>query len=105
MALEINDGNYAELVEKSDKVVMIDFWAEWCGPCRMLTPIVEEMYKEFDGKAVIGKVNVDDNPEITNKHGIRNIPTILFLKNGTVVDKVVGAVPKANLTTKLNGLL
>ncbi len=105
MALEINDGNYAELVEKSDKVVMIDFWAEWCGPCRMLTPIVEEMHKEFDGKAVIGKVNVDDNPEITNKHGIRNIPTILFLKNGTVVDKVVGAVPKANLTTKLNGLL
>ncbi len=105
MALEINDANYAELVEKSDKVVMIDFWAEWCGPCRMLTPIVEEMHKEFDGKAVIGKVNVDDNPEITNKHGIRNIPTILFLKNGTVVDKVVGAVPKANLTTKLNGLL
>lgn len=105
MALEINDANYAELVQKSDKVVMIDFWAEWCGPCRMLTPIVEEMHKEFDGKAVIGKVNVDDNPEITNKHGIRNIPTILFLKNGTVVDKVVGAVPKANLTTKLNGLL
>ncbi len=105
MALEINDGNYAELVEKSDKVVMIDFWAEWCGPCRMLTPIVEEMHKEFDGKAVIGKVNVDDNPEITNKHGIRNIPTVLFLKNGTVVDKVVGATPKASLVNKLNGLL
>ncbi len=105
MALDVNDGNYAELVEKSDKIVMLDFWAEWCGPCRMLTPIVEEMTHEFEGKAVIGKVNVDDSPGITSKHGIRNIPTILFIKNGTVVDKVVGATPKAGLVAKLNGLL
>ncbi|MEI6123481.1 MAG: thioredoxin [Bacteroidota bacterium] len=105
MALEVNDGNFAELVEKSDKVVMLDFWAEWCGPCRMLTPIMEEMHKEFEGKALIGKVNVDDSPRITNKYGIRNIPTVLFVKNGEVVEKVVGATPKANLVNKLNGLL
>ncbi|MCK9612710.1 MAG: thioredoxin [Bacteroidales bacterium] len=105
MAHEINDSNYEEMVMKSDKVVMLDFWAEWCGPCRMLTPIVEEMYAEFDGKAVIGKVNVDENPDVTAKLGIRNIPTIMFFKNGEMVDKVVGATAKANLVNKLNSLL
>ncbi|HNW89040.1 MAG TPA: thioredoxin [Bacteroidales bacterium] len=105
MAQEINDGNYEELVIKSGKVVMIDFWAEWCGPCRMIAPIVEEMSKDFDGKAIIGKVNVDDNPGITAKLKIRNIPTLLFYKNGEEVDKIVGAASKSAITDKLNSLL
>lgn len=105
MAQEINDGNFDELVIKSDKVVMIDFWAEWCGPCRMIAPIVEEMSKEFDGKAIIGKVNVDENPGITAKLKIRNIPTLLFYKNGVEVDKIVGAASKSAIADKLNSLL
>jgi len=102
MATEITDANFEELVLKSDKPVMIDFWAEWCGPCRMIGPVVEEMSKEYDGKALIGKVNVDHNPGIAQRFMIRNIPTILFLKNGEIVDKSVGAVPKGQLTEKLN---
>jgi thioredoxin 1 len=102
MALEITDANFEELVMKSDKPVLVDFWAEWCGPCRMVGPIVEELSKEYEGKAVIGKVNVDHNPNISMNFGIRNIPTLLFFKNGQVVDKQVGAVPKANLAAKLN---
>lgn len=105
MALEINEGNFEELVAKADKPVVLDFWAEWCGPCRMLTPIIEEMHGEFNGKAVIGKVNVDDCPSISSKYGIRNIPTVLFIVNGEVKDKQVGAVPKAKLVEKLNALL
>ena len=105
MALEINDANFEELVLKSDNPVLVDFWAEWCGPCRMVGPIVEELSKEYDGKAVIGKVNVDHNPNISMNFGIRNIPTLLFFKNGEVVDKQVGAVPKANLAAKLNAQL
>lgn len=105
MALEINEGNFEELVAKADKPVVLDFWAEWCGPCRMLTPIIEEMHGEFDGKAVIGKVNVDDSPSISAKYGIRNIPTVLFIVNGEVKDKQVGAVPKAKLVEKLNAIL
>lgn len=105
MATEINDSNYEELVINSGKVAMIDFWAEWCGPCRMLTPIVDELYQEFDGKAIIGKVNVDDNPAITSKFGIRNIPTILFFKDGVLVDKMVGTNSKATLSAKINSLL
>ena len=105
MAHEINDGNFEKLIAESDKVVMIDFWAEWCGPCRMISPIVDEMSKEFDGKAIIGKVNVDENPGITTKLKIRNIPTILFYKNGEEVDKVVGASSKSAIVNKLNSLL
>ncbi|HXB40990.1 MAG TPA: thioredoxin [Bacteroidia bacterium] len=105
MALEINDANFEELVKKSDKPVLVDFWAEWCGPCRMVGPIVEELSKEYEGKVVIGKVNVDHNPNISMEFGIRNIPTILFFKNGQVVDKQVGAVPKAQLAAKLNAQL
>lgn len=105
MAVEITDANFAELALNSEKPVMIDFWAEWCGPCRMVAPIVEEMSHDYDGKAVIGKVNVDNNPDISAKFGIRNIPTILFLKNGQVVDKSVGAVPKNVLTDKMEALL
>ncbi len=105
MALEITDSNFAEVAMNSDKPVMIDFWAEWCGPCRMVSPIVEEMANDYDGKAVIGKVNVDENPDISAKFGIRNIPTILFLKGGQVVDKSVGAVPKNVLTEKMEALI
>ena len=105
MALELTDNNFEELVLKSDKPVMVDFWAEWCGPCRMVGPVVEELGKEYDGKAVVGKLNVDNNPQVAMKYGIRSIPTILFIKNGEVVDRSVGAVPKAMLAQKLEGQL
>lgn len=101
MALELTDANFEELVLKSDKPVMIDFWAEWCGPCRMVGPLVEELSKEYEGKAIVGKVNVDHNPGLSARFGIRNIPTIIFVKNGEVVDKSVGAVPKGQLVEKL----
>ena len=105
MALEITDSNFEELVLKSDKPVIIDFWAEWCGPCRMVGPIVAEMAKEYDGKAIVGKLDVDSNPGVATQYGIRNIPTILFFKDGQVVDKQVGAVPKSVLTAKLEKLI
>lgn len=105
MALEITDSNFEELVLKSDKPVMLDFWAVWCGPCRMIAPIVEEMSQEYDGKALIGKVDVDSNPNVAIKYGIRNIPTVLFVKNGEVADKQVGAAPKQVFASKLNALL
>ena len=102
MALEITDANFDELVLKSDKPVLIDFWAEWCGPCRMVGPLVEELAKEYEGKAVVGKVNVDHNAAISMKFGIRNIPALLFFKNGEIVDKQIGAVPKSVLADKLS---
>ena len=105
MAIEITDANFDELVMKSDKPVLVDFWAEWCGPCRMVGPVVEEISNDFAGKAVVGKVDVDSNPQISAKFGIRNIPTILFIKNGQVVDKQVGAVPKSVLAGKLEAQL
>ncbi|PJA08054.1 MAG: thioredoxin [Flavobacteriales bacterium CG_4_10_14_0_2_um_filter_32_8] len=105
MALELTDANFEEKVIKSGKPALIDFWAVWCGPCRMVGPIVEEIAKEYDGKAIIGKVDVDNNPQIAQKYGIRNIPTILFIKGGEVVDKQVGASPKATLTGKLDAIL
>jgi thioredoxin 1 len=105
MALEITDANFEEVVMKSDKPVLVDFWAEWCGPCRMVGPVVEEISKDYDGRAVVGKVDVDNNPQISAKFGIRNIPTILFIKNGQVVDKQVGAVPKSVLAGKLEAQL
>jgi thioredoxin 1 len=102
MALEITDANFEELVLKSDKPVLVDFWAEWCGPCRMVGPVVEELSKEYDGKAVVGKVNVDNNADISTKYGIRNIPTLLVFKNGEVVEKQVGIAPKNVLASKLD---
>ncbi|WP_294593887.1 thioredoxin [uncultured Rikenella sp.] len=104
MALEINSGNFQEVMA-SDKPVVIDFWAEWCGPCRMVGPIVEELATEYAGKAIIGKCDVDSNDAIAAQFAIRNIPTIIFVKGGQVVDKQVGATTKAALAEKLNKLL
>jgi thioredoxin 1 len=101
MALEITDANFEELVLKSDKPVLLDFWAEWCGPCIMVGPVVEEIAKEYAGKAVVGKVNVDNNPGISTKFGIRNIPALLYFKNGEIVDKHIGVAPKSTLANKL----
>ncbi len=105
MALELTDDNFEELVLKSDKPALVDFWAVWCGPCRMVGPIVEEISNDYDGKAVVGKVDVDNNPGIAAKYGIRNIPTILFIKDGEIVDKQVGAVPKEKLAEKLDSMM
>jgi len=105
MAIEITDATFESLVLKSDKPVIVDFWAVWCGPCRMVGPIVEEIGAEYADKASVGKVDVDHNPETARKYGIRNIPTILFFKDGEIVDKQVGAVPKQKLVEKLEALL
>ena len=105
MALEITDQNFDEIVLQSDKPVIVDFWAEWCGPCRMVGPIVEEIGNDYTDKVVVGKLDVDSNPGVTARFGIRNIPTVLFFKNGEVADKQVGAVPKSNLVNKLEALL
>jgi len=105
MVLEITDANFNELALQSKKPVLVDFWAEWCGPCRMITPIIEELSEEYDGKIVVGKVDVDNNPDICSKYGIRNIPTILFFKNGEIADKQVGAAPKNALASKIDSLI
>lgn len=96
----LNDANFDETI-KSDKPVLVDFWAEWCGPCKMIGPVVEELAGDYEGKAVVGKLNVDENPDVTARFGIRSIPTLLVFKGGQVVDKQVGAVPKSVLAQKL----
>jgi thioredoxin 1 len=105
MALEINDANFDELVLQADKPVLVDFWAEWCGPCRMVGPIVNELADDYAGRLIVGKVDVDSNPGIASKFGIRNIPTILFFKGGVVVEKHVGAAPKSTLSAKVDSIL
>lgn len=102
--LEITDDNFTDIIN-TDQLVLVDFWAEWCGPCKMIGPVIEELAEEFDGKAVIGKVNVDANPEVSAKFTIRSIPALLIFKNGEIVDKQIGAVPKAVLSDKLNAQL
>lgn len=98
MTIEVNDANFEEVVLQSDKPVLVDFWAEWCGPCRMIGPLVEELAEEYEGKAIMAKMDVDSNPTIPAKYGIRNIPTVLFFKGGEVANKQVGAVPKTVLS-------
>ena len=105
MALEINDADFEELVLRADKPVLVDFWAEWCGPCRMVGPIVNELADDYAGRLIVGKVDVDSNPGIASQFGIRNIPTILFFKDGVVVDKHVGAAPKTTLSSKVDSIL
>ena len=105
MALEITDATFEETVLKSDKPVMVDFWAAWCGPCRMVAPIVDQISEEYNGKAVVGKVDVDANQEFAAKYGVRNIPTVLIFKNGEVVDKQVGVTSKAALKSKIDAVL
>ncbi|MEM9859315.1 MAG: thioredoxin [Bacteroidota bacterium] len=102
--IELTDANFEEHLS-SDQPVLVDFWAEWCGPCKMIGPVVEELAGDYDGKAVIGKVNVDENPNISAKYGIRSIPTLLVFKGGEIVDKQVGAVPKGVLSQKLDAQL
>ncbi|MCB0737953.1 MAG: thioredoxin [Bacteroidetes bacterium] len=105
MAVEFTDANFDDLAVKSDKPVVVDFWAEWCGPCRMVGPVIEELANEYDGKAVVGKLDVDSNPNVSMNFRVRNIPTVLFIKNGEVVDKQVGAAPKSVYQQKLNALI
>ena len=102
--IEITDANFNEVLD-TEKPVLIDFWAEWCGPCKMIGPIVKELANDYDGKAVIGKVNVDENPGTAAQFGIRSIPTLLVFKGGEIVDKQIGAVPKAVLAGKIDAQL
>lgn len=105
MAFEITTDNFQAEVLDSKRVALVDFWAEWCGPCRMIGPVVEELSKEFGDKALISKCNVDEQGEVAAQFGIRSIPTILFFKDGELVDRVVGAVPKSTLKQKVDDLL
>jgi thioredoxin 1 len=104
MALEVTDNNFGELLN-SDKPLVLDFWAEWCGPCRMVGPVIEELSKEYSDRVTIGKIDVDANSEVTAQFGIRNIPTILFFKDGQLVDKVVGAAQRSTFVSKIESLL
>ncbi|NPA37961.1 MAG: thioredoxin [Chlorobi bacterium] len=105
MVIDVTDDKFEEVIVNSEVPAIVDFWAEWCGPCRMVSPIVKELSEEYGDKILVAKMDVDSNPNTAVKYGIRNIPTILFFKNGEVVDKQVGAVPKAVLASKLDALL
>lgn len=104
MALEITDNNFKEILAEG-KHVVIDFWAPWCGPCKMVGPIIDELAGEYEGKVLIGKCDVDENGDVAAEYGIRNIPTVLFFKNGELVDKQVGSAPKSVYVTKIEALL
>lgn len=101
MASEFNDSNFQDKVISSEKLTVVDFWAEWCGPCRAIGPVIEELSKDYAGKINVGKVNVDNNPQLSVNYGITSIPAILFIKDGKVVDKLVGAQPKSNFVKKI----
>ena len=105
MALTVTDGTFKESVLQSDKTVLVDFWAPWCAPCRMLSPVIEQLHNEFEGKAVVAKVDVDNNQQVALEYGIRSIPTLLIFKNGEVVDKIVGVSPKEVIAEKLSAHL
>ena len=105
MAIELTNNNFQEIVMKSEKPVLVDFWAEWCGPCRMVGPIMEELSKDFDGKAVVGKIDVDANQEFAAKYGVRNIPTVLLFKDGELVSRQVGVAPKKTYEDAINAAL
>ncbi|MDR9456607.1 MAG: thioredoxin [Salegentibacter sp.] len=105
MAIEITDATFEEKVLKSDKPVLVDFWAAWCGPCRMVGPIIEEISQEYDGKAVVAKLDVDANQEFAAKYGVRNIPTVLIFQNGEVVGRQVGVAPKNTYAEALDQLM
>lgn len=100
----LTDANFNDNVVNSDKPVLVDFWATWCGPCRAIAPTIEQVASEFDGRAVVGKVDVDENPDVAMQYGVRSIPTLLFFKDGQVVDQLIGAVPKKVLAEKLEAL-
>ncbi|HEY6979103.1 MAG TPA: thioredoxin [Chitinophagaceae bacterium] len=105
MAVELTDANFQTKVLESDKLTVVDFWAEWCGPCRAISPLIEELSKEYNGKINVGKLNVDHNPNVSINYGITSIPAILFIKGGKVVDKQIGAVPKSILEKKIQAHL
>ena len=105
MALTVTDGTFKESVLQSDQPVLVDFWASWCAPCRMLSPVIEQLHNEFEGKAVVAKVDVDNNQQVSLEYGIRSIPTLLIFKNGEVVDKIVGLSPKEVIAEKLSAHL
>lgn len=105
MAISVNDSNFEEVILKSDKPGVVDFWAPWCGPCKMISPIIEELAAEYEGIAVIAKCDVDSSEQVPVKYGIRNIPTILFFKDGEVKDKIVGSTKKADIVAKIKALM
>ena len=104
MALEVTDSNFQEILAEGKPVVM-DFWAPWCGPCKMVGPIIDELATEYEGKVIIGKCDVDENGDVAAEYGIRNIPTVLFFKNGELVDKQVGSAPKSAYVAKIEAIL